>query len=393
MYRIVVVWMAILLMVVGCSHSIPVFPDTPNTQSLTQTINDSGPHRLFGEWTLYFSEDHTRVDAVPQRTARLHLNSTRFLEEYCTTCLTITGITKNYDGTINMGVRVVHPFAGLPQFTAFDVKGIIMFEGSHTMNLWSDNIFPYYDKVRVSWRELGDPELLNPDGYSPRWSPWWDTDSTMPIFSYWPGKYSSGTPSANINAYINFYTDEERHMFETDGVIEKTYHISLPPGPVVAGYAIEGCWEPPINTPVTDPLNDFPYSANQEEPYFFQVVINNGEVIDYDPCCGYEEECEDFRIELTTWDGQYEGENEFKGCFLLPAPHNWIKGMGSPYPICSTDPSGDPVWLKPHYADFTDNEGIFRGVCIIYRSQFVYNAPDIYSAIAYTVFDFTVDLE
>jgi hypothetical protein len=39
--------------------------------------------------------------------------------------------------------------------------------------------------------------------------------------------------------------------------------------------------------PVTNPLEDFPITANQPEAYHFKWVLNNGEVItDCEDCCG-----------------------------------------------------------------------------------------------------------
>jgi hypothetical protein len=48
---------------------------------------------------------------------------------------------------------------------------------------------------------------------------------------------------------------------------------------MVVGYAVDACWEPPLVTPVLDPLTHFPPTANQPEPYRFEVVINDGEPV------------------------------------------------------------------------------------------------------------------
>jgi len=291
---------------VGCAHigDAPTSPQIP-TLSAQNSIDDSykGPYRSWGEWDLYFNENHDSVDAVPRRSARLHLNSTKFLESYCTDCLKIKNIKNNGDETIDLTITIAHPFSGHPEFTGFDVKGIIMFEGSHEI---PDNIFKYPlypQNFRASWRLLGDPEVLNADGYTYRWSPWYDSGSTLPIFNYWPGKFSNGTPTANINAFLNFYSMEERHIFESDAKVERTYTIFLPPGPVIAGYAIEACWEPPVNTPVDDPVNDFPITANQPECYSFNCVLNDGlPVTSDDPCCNITDvSIHEARAEIYFW--------------------------------------------------------------------------------------------
>jgi len=298
----------IAAVVCGCATNPTIPPandeaDIPDLQ-LSGMNQQDGPHRLWGEWTLYFNEDHTRVDAVPMRTARFHLNTLKFLEDYCKNCLRINSIHKNPDDTVNLSVTIHHPFNGFPQYTGFDVKGIIMFEGSHEFTGgWPVKYLPLYPQLhRASWRLLGDPELLNADGYSYRWSPWYESGSDMPIFNYWEGRHSKGTPTANINGYLNFYTDEERHMFGDDGSVTRVYHLWLPPGePVVAGYAVEACWEPPTVTPVTDPATDFPITANQPEAYHFNVVLNNGEPITGDDKCCYHTEMNEQRAEMNFW--------------------------------------------------------------------------------------------
>jgi len=296
----------IFLLLAGCASGNSIVPEIEgpaDIQLMSQNVEVHDPHMLWGEWTFYFNETHDNVVVVPKRAGRLHLNVLKFLEEYCEDCLEITSIYNNGDGTININVKIQHPFPDNPEYTGFDVKGIIMFNGSWEAN-WSSYVsFPFDGTAIVSYREYGDPELLNPDGYTPRWCPTWESGSEMPIFNYLPGKYTNGEPTANINGFINFFTDEERHMFRVGESVTQTYHIALPPGPLVAGYAVDACWEPPTVTPVTDPLNDFPFSANQPEPYYFRLVLNNDEVIEDLDCCGSAiiSDCSNAWVEWKSW--------------------------------------------------------------------------------------------
>ena len=388
----------IAAVVCGCATNPTVPPandeaDIPDLQ-LSGMNQRTGNHRLWTEGTLYFSADHTRVDAVPMRSGRFHLNVPKFLEEYCTDCLQITGIHKNGDGTIEMMVRITHPFDGHPEYTGFDVKGIIMFQASHSVPWWSRYIYPYgtgthYNYFYMSWAEVGDPEVLNPDGYTVRWSPYWDSGSSMPIFSYWKGKYTRGTPTANINAYRNFYTDEERHMFRVDGSDTETYHISLPPGPVVAGYAVEASWEPPIKTPVTDPINDFPISANQEEPYYFRMVVNNDEPITEHILKGeYKGDCSATRYEWRQWYGREANHGVESWPEYLP---QWVIMTGLWDGPCDNAPpelqSRYTVKQYPVYEMYGGESGKYRGVAVIYATDH----KQIPFYVAYDVFDFTLD--
>ena len=319
--------------VVGCAHAgrNPTVPVTPGgdqgahasrlhselTDTAAQTVDRDGPYQLWGEWTFFINAERDRVDVVPRRDMHFHLNALRFLEEYCKDCLQITGIKNNGDSTIDLTVRITHPFKGFPQYTGFDVKGIIMFNGSHAIptppQFETRGWIP--SPCMVSWRELGDPELLNPDGYTPRWNPAWDSGSDMPIFNYWKGRYARGVPNADLNAFLNFYSHEERLMFAHGASVSRTYHIWLPPGPVVAGYAVEACWEPPIKTPVTNPIEDFPISANQPEAYHWKWVVNNGEpIIQGCGCCNGYGDCSDIHMEYRLW-------KEF-----AYTPYYWVNG-------------------------------------------------------------------
>jgi hypothetical protein len=309
--RQLVVLLVLAGIVVGCARDPVTPPSNTNEPYTLKSAADawSGPYRLWGELSLYFDEGHENVSLVPKRCPRFHLNALKFLEEYCTDCLKIVGLKNNGDDTVDLTVRITHPFPGLPQYTGFDVKGIIMFNGSYEWIPpdWFDAP-PLPSPCMISWRELGDPEVLNADGYAYRWSTVYDSGSDLPIFNYWKGKYASGVPNAGVNAFLNFHSDSERHMFRTDTQVTRTYKIWLPPGePVIAGYAVEACWEPPLVTPVTNPAEDFPITANQPEPYHFKVVVNNGEpVVQGSDCCGFGPDyCSDLRLESLEWDDDH----------------------------------------------------------------------------------------
>jgi hypothetical protein len=373
-----------LTAVVGCAReaSVPISPPLAGLSqtTLAQAQQPDGPYRLYGEWTFFINAAHDKVEVVPRRQGRFHLNALKFLESNCTDCLKITGIKNNGDGTIDLTVRITHPFKGYPQYTGFDVKGIIMFNGSYEYHYDGGELPLPTPTFRISWRQMGDPEVLNPDGYTPRWRPNWDWGSDMPMFSYWKGKYANGEPSADLNAFLNFYTHEERHMFLVDGSVERTYKIWLPPGkPVTAAYAVEACWEPPLVTPVTDPVSDFPSSANQPEAYRFVIVANNGEVItDCEECCGYYD-CSDFFVEVEQWGG-------FKSNRMrLP----WPDDGGSGYSLMECDPPQENRygWSPVGFVSCHLGNGTHR----LFASNFHYDWPPKLEWFAFTVFDVTIN--
>ncbi len=382
------------MIALGCARSsggptVPTLPGGDESGAVETTAEAvdayDGPYRLWGEWTFFFNAEHDRVDVVPRRQARMHLNVLVKLEEYCKHCLEITGLENNGDGTVDLTVRITHPFPGLAEYTGFDVKGIIMFDGSYEVCYdWLD-IYELPNPTQISWRELGDPEVLSPDGYTARWTPDWEYAGEMPIFRYWEGKYASGVPNGDLNAYLNFYTHEERHMFTAVSQVERTYTIWLPPGePVVAAYAVEACWEPPLVVPVTDPLVDFPITANQPEPYHLKFIINNGEPIT--DCDDYPLiMCEYERLEMKHWAGWpwlcwqaslYDNEG--------------IAGGHSPLWEC--DPPEDDVYWPSLFIcgwnGLKEENVNYRELIIVFRQESSYDPKEY---IAYDVYDYTID--
>jgi hypothetical protein len=377
--------------VVGCAHAgqNPTVPVEERGLSSPHpaAVDRDGSHRLWGEFRLYFDETHTKVDAVPVRSGRFHLNVLKFLEEYCTNCLQITSIHNNGDGTIDLTVRITHPFPGLPQYTGFDVKGIIMFNGSWTHPGYT-YFPPYPEPFRVSWRKLGDPQVLNADGYTLRWSPSYESGLPQPVFNYWEGRYAKGVPTANLNAYLDFYTDENRHMFRETGVVSRTYRIWLPPGPIVAGYAVEACWEPPLVTPVTDPASDFPPTANQPEAYRFYLSLNNGEPITDPNCCGKSCDPSDGYYYSKQWGGHtawyfamYSEYYRHNGSIRVPCSHNWPN-----YPPCPGD-WPEEMFCGPLLNSENFPDGDYMGVAINYHGTW----DGFILETSYSVFEFTID--
>jgi len=388
MQRTVVVTMVVVLLLgvatlpCGCSGTAPIEPQiggSPDLAGQRQEPANDGPYRLWGQWTFYIDESHQRVDVVPKRQELFHLNALTFLEEYCTDCLTVTNITSNGDSTINLTLRIKHPFQGHPEYTGFDVKGIIMFDGSWTQE-GNSKFPPWPDPFRVSWRMLGDPQVLNADGYTLRWSPSYDSGQTQPIFNYWEGKYARGKPTANVNAYLNFYNHENRHMFSCSGVVSRTYHIWLPPGqPITAGYAVDACWEPPLVTPVTNPADDFPSTANQPEAYQFYFNLNNGQTITDPDCCGFNHDPSEGYMFSKQWGDHTAVAFAIYSQYYYNNGSIWLQ-CGDQWPDCYCNDNF-------YAANFPD--GDYIGLAINYGNDGLPHK----TLTSYTVFEFTIDLE
>jgi uncharacterized delta-60 repeat protein len=206
------------------------------------------------------------IEIIPLRDSTGHWNVVKFLEQGpCSDCIKLGGVSKNPDGTLNVNVTIEHPFPGLPFYTGFDVRGIGMFGGSH--------FFPSAGLV-TSDKSMGEGEVINADGYATLFNP---TTVGYGLEGYIKGKFSSQTaPNSTLNGFKRFISNDpanKRNAFYAGQQITRTYVVKMPaqPNPSVFGYAVDSCWVPPVNMPVTDPMIDFPPEANCPEPWKIEV--------------------------------------------------------------------------------------------------------------------------
>lgn len=309
--------LAVLLF--GCAGN-PAMPGVPDDSSMddgdfqTTAVRETSfhnPHKLWAAGKLIIDADNEKVELVPFRFGGIHLNVLKFFELTCDNCVQITNFYNNGDGTYDLTIQITHPFPGHPELTVFDPKLILMFRGSHQIPAYI--CYPLYPSdYFLSWRIMGDPEVMNPDGYTYYWSPWYDSGSEWDIFKYWEGKYASvEPPTANINAYLDYYSNENRHMLESGETVSRTFTLSLPSGITMAGYALDVCWEPPTVMPVLNPAEDFPITANQPELYHFEVVYHNNEIIN-DECCWLD--IDEGYVEFNYW---YNLSPQYQDCYSV----------------------------------------------------------------------------
>jgi hypothetical protein len=283
--------LTILLFVtsIGCAANVPTYPVNDQqltTKSIEQMDLSVGQFVNWGIWNLEIAADGSSYTITPQRYNSvwgIHLNAVKLLEKSpCADCLKISNIHLLANGDVAVDISIRHPFDNAI-CTGFDVRGIIMFPSSQVQ---PDNelralvgMEPWEGTTRLFSRyELGDAELMNPDGFTRAFNPTdtslWDinVEEGYPIFEYYPGKYASGENIGTVNAFKRYLSSEERHMFEINKTVTRTYVIRPPAsGPIQACYAVYAHWAPPINTPVTNPLTDFGLDANSMLPYEFWV--------------------------------------------------------------------------------------------------------------------------
>ena len=278
----------------GCSQVVTI-PDAVDDIQYPVERDASAHEWEWGSYTVRISEDRMEAEIVPCRTSTLHLNVNPFVEgPLCPNCLTIGNFQPQGDGTFKLTVWLRHPFPGHPEYTGFDVRGIVVFKATDYMKTWNydiatspNDLLMVFPLLNFSDPNKGGAAILNPDGYTFYLNPLLEYEDDNweeppPILNYSKGKRAIGdSPDSTINAYKLFSDGSSRRMFKTTDYISRTYHIKPPeePGPFEFGYVVHACWAQPTTTPVTKPETDFPVVANCEDPW--SVTIEQLQPIDY----------------------------------------------------------------------------------------------------------------
>ncbi len=266
----------------GCSSAV-VSPGTEqDIPSIVKAVACETSHWLWDQCKVRISADRANAEVLPLRGADLHLNLNKFVEgSTCPSCLSIGAVHPQPDGTIKLDVKLRHPFPLSPEYTGFDVRGIVVFkatdywhspttvgETTHTPFLMVEMLHYYSDPLK------GGAALIDPDGYTFYLNPLLIYEDRPDIWNYSKGKKAYGEPDCTINPYVLFSDGSPRRMFKTSDQMTRTYHIKPPDGggPFEFGYVVSACWAMPDNMPVTNPETDFPVIANCEDPYEISVV-------------------------------------------------------------------------------------------------------------------------
>ena len=284
----------------GCSgghNPVSTIPGGNDVSISVQRDLPSADNHFLWMYSLVYVDpldpESIEVELIPFRDVAAHWNVLGFLEQWpCTDCLRITYVRDNID-RLRVGVQLTHPFTSL-DLTGFDVRGIIMFNASRE--------FPVAG-LTMSDGFLGDAELLEPDGYTTLYNPTTIGGGPGGLQGYMSGRWSTLTPpNATLNAYMRFESEIDgntRNAFIAGTYDTVYYDIDKPDGPFVFGYAVDACWERPINSPVTDPMTDFGPGASSEEPWQIRI-IDPGTSEGLNACGGEET----LLIEVYDWQGK-----------------------------------------------------------------------------------------
>jgi len=273
------VWKIILsaflvLFIAGCSshsnYSDPITPGStiptsfqPNAAQAVQT-----GHNLWAYSEISIDPITLSSTITPIRDAAAHFNILAFLEQSpCNDCLKISMITLTPDGDLLVEITVEHPF-DTQNLTGFDVRGIVMLAGSHN--------FPEAD-LSTPNEAAGDGCLLNADGFTSLYNQSTEGSGPGGLEGYIKGKFAFNDigADATLNGYkrfISIVAGNTRNAFLSGDTVSAEFEIAKPDGLFIFGYAMDACWDTPIEKPVDDPMTDFGPDANCAEPWNIDVT-------------------------------------------------------------------------------------------------------------------------
>jgi hypothetical protein len=337
-----VVLLALLALSCGGTGN-PVAPQdsSPDLKTI-ENSDETGGHQLWGFWNCHIPADQSTIEFVPDRAGMFHLNARRFLEDTaCTNCLQLLSVDKDFvNMVITAQIQLTHPFPGLDRYTGFDVRGVVISDGSL--------YFPTID-ARLPDASLGDFTLLNPDG----WTRMWNTIEFPPgsgpfkILEYSVGKHATpGSYTSTVNPYIEF-TQDPRSCFPAGQSMTREFKLTLKPGEAFFGYAIDASWQPPLVDPPIDLMTDFPSSANAMEPYVLSVTQDSFLWDQPGDMAFVGVEMADRQIEGLPTDAQFECPGLWSG---IVSPQIW--GVGFDQPLW--------IWVTTSF-DITNETGASEG--------------------------------
>jgi hypothetical protein len=205
-HLIAILYIALLLLALGCTRDLPVSPSTVATPEKTDSFSNRS---ILGMWSVSIDPSTLSFDISPSRASSAHWNVTGYIQPpTCPGCITFSNQHISKPGIVSVEVGLTHPFDGTPSLDAFDVRGIVY--GPPVLTFPSGTVSQLLD---------------NPDGYCARWShdPW-----------------------ARINPFMAFALDSPDRRFESGSTHQREFLIKLPvTGKLNFDFAIDACWLPP----------------------------------------------------------------------------------------------------------------------------------------------------
>jgi len=292
MFKKTLLTLLAVLLIAGCSSgNDPVTPTAetaPAERPLItgQSGSDETGRSLWAyfEWTIDTVEE--TFEAVPIRSAEMHLNVSKFLDATPGHFKFDNFTIDKPSSLIGLDVTIDHPFPSKPNLSGFDVRGILI--GSGTLGGFGDS--------SIMMAGPGDTRLLNNDGLTRWWNPV-EFNIADTVLAYRDGKYGIPNAVGNYNCTLNgfkLFSDDlganesvenlfipERAVFSTTSANTRHYEIWFPVEDdsfiIRYNYAVDVSWDQIPGYNPGDPVDvpgDFPSAANQPEPFRIDTVVD-----------------------------------------------------------------------------------------------------------------------
>ncbi|MFH1676559.1 MAG: hypothetical protein ABIC40_05995 [bacterium] len=288
-YRFIFLVSFLALIAVSCSNrgtGADLTSPAPLANEKISASSGGANHNLWGFYRVSIDPINMTADAVPLRCAEFTCNVTRFMQppvsHFNMVSFSIQPGSIPSEGFFKVEVTLKHPFPGLPYYRGFDVRGIVISNGSLALN----------NDPSATYAGEDDTRLLNADGFTRWWNPT-EFTSYGKLFGFTLGKLALPIyPTATLNAYKYFaeglesdqapwetITDYRGTFATSPGVYTRPYDIQFPMdgGKVdfAFNYAIDASWFPPDDAGAPDyDVEYYPLSANMAEAYAISVVDN-----------------------------------------------------------------------------------------------------------------------
>lgn len=316
-----VTWLTVILLILGCSshRNDPISPSsdlTPDPLAQQGPVLPDGGPVLWGVWDCVYDYETGTIETVPVRTSEFTTNIVQYLQPPMGSSSNLTiAVTDTSQflsqGKITLDIAITHPFPLKPQFTGFDVMGVLQHNGSHSSTVGWNNLWPRYPT---------DAVLLNHDGYT-RWMNQSEFTQTG-LFGFTPGTLgTAGTFTGTVNPYkyfadglsktqsiLTFFSSVanvgNRGLFSSGSTNTREFQLQFP---MVGGkpvvnfqYIVLSRWDTPSPNPPVNIPGDFPASASCQEAFYIEVR-DAGSTLNYHPAVGGSG---DLRIDVEVFDWQ-----------------------------------------------------------------------------------------
>jgi len=253
----------LLPILLSCSREpLPVCPNQgadPATDLFGRSDSSRMNTCVWGFYIVTIDTDSLSAVAVPLRNALFTANVVNFLNSNPASMgLHVNSVVSGSDNIdIDLDVSLTHPFPGLPQYNGYDVRGVVIGNGTASLSYDPEIILADYGN-RIM---LPDPldGSGGPDGYTRWFNPSEFGMGTAPIFKYTKGKFASDdfSASATLNPYAYFSDDigvnevvwdfltstDQPGRFSSGSTCTRNYYLRFPgPGEIKFCYAVLADW-------------------------------------------------------------------------------------------------------------------------------------------------------